>query len=115
MNTDLTCLLSLPDENQRAILTPVLVSTANAMGLVSSNIFRPQDKPNYIPASIISACFGGAAALLTLGVGFYMKIDNVRRNKRQGVTLKSGDVPTSKLRPPYQKDPNWRWFGGIWQ
>ena len=58
-----------PDENQRAILTPVLVSSANAMGLVSSNIFLPQDAPNYVPASIISACFGAGAAMITLGVG----------------------------------------------
>ena len=104
---------STPDENQRAILTPVLVAVANAMGLVSSNIFRPQDAPDYVPASVISACFGGTAALITLGVGLYMKVDNKRRNKRQGLSLKAGDVPTSKLTPPYQKDLNWRWSGGM--
>ena len=102
-----------PDENQRAILTPVLVSIANAMGLVSSNIFYPSSAPNYVPASAISAAFGGTAALITLGVGLYMKIDNRRRNARQGVNLKAGDVPTNKLVAPYQKDPNWRWMGGI--
>ena len=91
----------------------MLVSIANSMGLVSSNIFRPQDEPNYVPASAISAAFGAFAALLTLGVGFYMKFDNRKRNKAQGVSLKAGDVPTSKLRPPYQRDPNWRWMGGI--
>ena len=83
------------------------------MGLVSSNIFRDRDAPNYIPASVISASFGASAALITLGVGFYMKFDNAKRNKAQGVSLKAGDVPVSKLRPPYQKDVNWRWFGGI--
>ena len=83
------------------------------MGLVSSNIFRPQDAPNYVPASIISACFGGTGILIVIGVGLYMKFDNRKRNKRQGITLKAGDVPTSDLRPPYQKDPNWRWMGGI--
>ncbi len=122
---------NVPEENQRAILTPVLVSTANSMGLVSSNIFRPQDAPNYVPASIISACFGAAAAVVTLGVGLFMKFDNQRRNKRSGVSLKAGDVPTSSLTAPYQvgrsisdenmsfgtndlqKYPNWRWMGGV--
>ena len=106
-------MFSTPDENQRAILTPVLVSTANAMGLVSGNVFRPQDEPRYVPASVISACFGGTAAVITVGVGMYMKFDNQRRNRRVGVTLKAGDVPTSSLQSPYQKDPNWRWFGGV--
>ena len=81
------------------------------MGLVSSNIFFPSSAPNYVPASIISACFAGFASLLTIGVGLYMKIDNRKRDKRQGVHLKAKDVPTNKLRQPYQKDPNWRWMG----
>ncbi|KAI9729404.1 MAG: hypothetical protein M1834_006928 [Cirrosporium novae-zelandiae] len=100
------------DENQRAILTPVLVASANAMGLVSSNIFREQDAPDYTLACIISACFGAAGSLLTLGVGFYMKMDNRKRNKAQGVNIKAVDVSTAELQNG-QKDPNWRWMGGI--
>lgn len=49
------------------------------------------------------AAFGAMAAITTLGVGFYMKYDNRKRNKAQGVSLKARDVPTSKLKPPYQK------------
>ena len=83
---------------------------------IVADIFRPKDAPNYVPASIISACFGFVAALITVGVGLYMKLDNRKRNKQQGVSLKSGDVPTSSLKRPYQKDPNWRWMGGMaWQ
>jgi MFS family permease len=102
-----------PDENQRAILTPVLVAGANAMGLVSANIFRPQDAPNYVLASIISAAFAGTGACLALGVGLYMKIDNRKRNMIQGVNLKAIDVPTRELTTPYHKDVNWRWMGGV--
>jgi hypothetical protein len=102
-----------PDENQRAILTPVLVAGANAMGLVSANIFRPQDEPNYVLASIISAAFAGAGAFLALGVGLYMKMDNMKRNRIQGVDLKAADVPTRELTSPYHKDLNWRWMGGV--
>ncbi|KAF2096548.1 MFS general substrate transporter [Rhizodiscina lignyota] len=102
-----------PDENQRAILTPVLVASANAMGLVSSNIFRPQDAPNYVLASIVSAAFAGVGAILALSVGLYMKYDNMKRNREQGVVLRAGDVPTKDLRAPIHKDPNWRWMGGV--
>ena len=102
-----------PDENQRVILTPVLVSTANATGLISSNIFLNKDAPKYIMASAISAGFGGTGALIVLGTGLYMNIDNRRRNKKQGVNMRAGQFPTSELKAPFQKDLNWRWMGGI--
>ena len=102
-----------PDENQRAILMPVLMATANAMGLVSSSIFRPQDAPNYVLASIISAGFGGTGAVIALSVGLYMRHDNRLRNRAQGVVVKAGDVPTSKLKAPFHKDSSWRWMGGV--
>jgi MFS family permease len=101
-----------PDENHRAILTPVLVATANSMGLVSANIFVNRDAPKYIMASIISACFGGAGVLVVLGIGLYMKMDNRKRDKMQGVVIKPTEVITSELNGD-QNDPNWRWMGGL--
>jgi len=101
-----------PDENQRAILTPVLVALGNSMGLVSSNIFRNQDAPNYIMASAISAGFGAVGVIVTLSVGYYMKWDNARRNRAQGTNLTAKDIFTSEL-VNGQKDLNWRWMGGI--
>lgn len=101
-----------PDENQRAILTPVLVATANAMGLVAANIFTEKSAPRYEMASIICACFGFAGMAITLSLGFWMRWDNRRRDKAQGVVLKAGDVATSELKRG-QKDPKWRWMGGV--
>lgn len=101
-----------PDENQRAILTPVMVSTANAMGLVAANIFTTRSAPRYVMASIICACFGFVGVAITLCLGFWMKYDNARRNRAQGVKTKAGDVPTSQLESG-QKDPSWRWMGGV--
>lgn len=101
-----------PDENQRAILTPVLVATANAMGLVAANIFTEKSAPRYEMASIICACFGFAGAAITLGLGFWMRWDNRRRDSEQGVVLKASDVATSELKSG-QKDPKWRWMGGV--
>jgi len=101
-----------PDENQRAVLTPVLVSSANAMGLVAANIFTEKSAPRYEMASIICACFGFAGVAITLGLGFWMKLDNKRRDREQGVKLKAGDVATSELKEG-QKSPGWRWMGGV--
>ncbi|RDW85199.1 MFS transporter-6 [Coleophoma cylindrospora] len=101
-----------PDENQRAILTPVLVATANCMGLVAANIFTEKSAPNYRMASIVCACFGFAGVAITIALGFWMKWDNMRRDREMGVVLKVGDVPTSELKGG-QKDPKWRWMGGV--
>jgi hypothetical protein len=103
---------NMPDENQRAIVTPFLVSTANVMGIASSNIFTPATAPDYNMASIINASFGFAGAFLTLCLGLWMKYDNSRRNKAQGVVLKAGDVPTRELRDGW-KHAEWRWMGGV--
>lgn len=100
-----------PDENQRAILTPVMVATANSMGLVASNIFTEKSAPRYQMASIICACFGFAGSALALSLGLWMRYDNNKRDKAQGVVLKAGDVPTSQMKDG-QKDPSWRWMGG---
>ena len=101
-----------PDENQRAIITSFLISSANIMGIVASNIFTPATAPDYNMASIICAAFGFTGSVLSLVLGFYMKYDNARRNRAQEVVLKAGDVPTSELKSGW-RHAEWRWMGGI--
>ncbi|KAJ3569847.1 hypothetical protein NPX13_g5942 [Xylaria arbuscula] len=96
-------------EGQRLALTSVGVPLANLMGLVSSNVFREQDKPKYAPALITTASYGGFGFLVAACLGFYMMFDNKRRNRRQGVNLSARDVPTSKLRDGPKVD-DFRWF-----
>lgn len=79
------------------------------MGVVSSNIFRNQDEPRYLPALITTAAFGGTGLVLTLLLGLWMIIDNKRRNARQGVNLTAKDVPTERLRDGPDA-PDFRWF-----
>ncbi|KAL5116897.1 hypothetical protein ACEQ8H_005249 [Pleosporales sp. CAS-2024a] len=100
---------NVADENKRITLTSVGVPLANLMGVVSSNIFRPQDAPKYIPALATTAAFGATGALAALLLGTYMTIDNKRRNAKQGVTLSARDVSTEKLRDG-PKNPEFRWF-----
>ncbi|KAI0517071.1 major facilitator superfamily domain-containing protein [Xylaria bambusicola] len=96
-------------EGQRLTLTSVGVPLANLMGLVSSNVFREQDKPKYEPAIITTASYGGFGFIVAACLGFYMMFDNKRRNRRQGVNLSARDVPTSRLRDGPKVD-DFRWF-----
>lgn len=96
-------------EGQRLALTSVGVPLANLMGLVSSNVFRDEDKPKYEPALITTASYGGFGFIVAACLGFYMMFDNKRRNRRQGVNLSARDVPTSKLRDGPKVD-DFRWF-----
>lgn len=98
------------------------------MGVVSSNIFRPQDAPDYIrnlflPPSIptpaqadnltaaltTTACFGAIGMLLAGSLGTYMVFDNSRRNRVQGVNIDARDVATKVLKDG-PASPNFRWF-----
>lgn len=96
-------------EGRRVALTSVGVPLANIMGLVSSNVFRNQDAPDYVPALITTAAFGVAGAALTLLLGAYMIFDNKRRDRREGVVRKARDVSTEMLREG-PKSPEFRWF-----
>jgi hypothetical protein len=86
-----------PNEGKRAIITSIIEAVATLSGLISSNIFRPQDAPTYIPALAISASFGGFAICLVLFMHLYMRWFNHKKDKEQGVKLNAADVSTSEL------------------
>ncbi|TFK57119.1 MFS general substrate transporter [Heliocybe sulcata] len=85
------------NESGRAVVAAVMVGIANASGLISTNVFRAQDAPQYIPALITSACFGAVCIFLVASLGMYMRMENRRRDKEQGVTLTSAQVETEAL------------------
>lgn len=91
------------------MLTSIAVPVANLMGVVSSNIFRTQDAPKYLPALISTAAFGGTGILLTLALGLWMMFDNKKRDRRQGVSVKARDIPTENLNEGPASD-DFRWF-----
>ncbi|CAZ85307.1 unnamed protein product [Tuber melanosporum] len=100
---------NIAHEGKRVVLTSVGVPVANMMGVVSSNIFRPQDAPDYIPALITTACFGAVGTLLAGSLGTYMAFDNSRRNRVQGMDIDARDVATKALKDG-PASPNFRWF-----
>jgi len=100
---------NIAHEGKRVVLTSVGVPLANLMGVVSSNIFRPQDAPEYVPALATTAAFGVTGALLTLLLGAWMMVDNKHRDKRQGMKLDVRDIPTERLKDG-PATPEFRWF-----
>src|ERR1700710_963428 len=100
---------NVPHEGRRVVLTSVGVPLANAMGLVSSNIFTPQSAPKYIPALATTAAFGATGALCAGLLALYMVFDNKRRDRKLGRKLDIREVPTEILKD----GPNaaeFRWF-----
>ena len=100
---------NVPHEGRRVVLTSVGVPLANAMGLVSSNIFTPQSAPKYIPALATTAAFGATGALCAGLLALYMVVDNKRRDRKLGRKLDIREVPTEILKD----GPNaaeFRWF-----
>ncbi|EAW11724.1 putative MFS transporter [Aspergillus clavatus NRRL 1] len=96
-------------EGRRVLLTSIGVPLANLMGLVSSNVFRSEDKPKYTPALITVAVFGATGACLAGCLGLYMWLDNKRRDRRDGIRIKAQDVPTERLRDG-PSAAEFRWF-----
>ncbi|KAK9478902.1 major facilitator superfamily domain-containing protein [Lipomyces japonicus] len=85
-----------PSESQRAMVTGVGVPVANLMGLVSSNIFRDRDRPQYRPALAATTGFGVVGVIISLGLSAWMKYDNQQRQKCQHAWVR-GDVSTNDL------------------
>ncbi|KAF8905549.1 MFS general substrate transporter [Gymnopilus junonius] len=86
-----------PQESRRAVVAAVMVAIANSAGLISTNVFRSQDEPKYVPALATSAAFGGLCLLLVASTGIYMRVENRRRNRIQNVDITAADVETEAL------------------
>ena len=102
---------NIAHESRRVLLTSIGVPLANLMGLVSSNVFRQQDAPQYLPALITVGVFGATGAVLAGLLGGGMWMDNARRDRKDGagVHVRAQDVPTERLRDgPAARE--FRWF-----
>jgi hypothetical protein len=84
-------------KHHRSYLLFATVAIANAAGLISTNVFRAQDEPKYVPALATSAAFGGFCAVLVLATGMWMRFENARRNRIQGRNVTFEDVNTKDL------------------
>lgn len=109
LDMEITYNNNIAHEGRRLLLTSIGIPLANAMGLVSSNIFRNNDAPGYIPALATTAAFGATGIVLTLGLGAFMIFDNQRRDREQGIRKRGPDVSTILMRDG-PKAPDFRWY-----
>ena len=99
---------NVTDESHRAATVGFLVGSANCAGIPASLAFKSNTAPKYMPALIVNAAFQAAGILMIIGMGLYLRWDNRRRDREQGVVLRAKDVPTQELVGGW-KDPSWRW------
>ena len=97
------------NESSRAANTGLLVGLGNLGGILSAATFRSEYAPRYSPTLIATACCNAVCIVLILLLGGWMKLENARRNREQGVNLRAGDVDTKELAHG-QKSPQWRYF-----
>lgn len=97
------------NENSRAATTGLLVGLGNFAGIMSAATFRTEYAPKYTPTLILTCCCNVIAMISVLGLGCWMKMENRRRNREQGVKLRPQDVNTSELGDG-EKSPSFRYF-----
>ncbi|KAK5046616.1 hypothetical protein LTR84_007377 [Exophiala bonariae] len=97
------------EENSRAATTGLLVGLGNLGGILSASTFRVEYAPGYVPTLIATSACNVTCIAFTLYMGLYMKRENAKRNKEQGVVLRAEDVNTSELEDG-QDSFNWRYF-----
>ncbi|RKK06728.1 hypothetical protein BFJ66_g18296 [Fusarium oxysporum f. sp. cepae] len=96
-------------ENSRAATTGLLVGLGNLGGILSAGTFRTTYAPRYAPTLIGTAACNVTCIIFTLGLGFWMRKQNRKKNEAQGIDLRAEDVATSKITHGEQ-DPRWRYF-----
>jgi hypothetical protein len=97
------------EENSRAANTGLLVGLGNLAGILSAATFRKEYAPVYKPTLIATSCCNAVCICFTLFMGIWMKRENARRNRQQGVVLRAEDVNTDMLADG-EKSEQWRYF-----
>jgi MFS family permease len=97
------------NENARAATTGLLVGLGNLGGIVSAATFRREYAPKYVPTLIATACCNATCIVFTLWLGGWMKMENKKRDRQQGVKLGAEEVRTSDLMDG-ERSERWRYF-----
>ncbi|KAL3477102.1 major facilitator superfamily domain-containing protein [Aspergillus californicus] len=97
------------NENSRAANTGFFVGLGNIAGILSAATFRTEYAPKYIPTLVATCACNGVCIVATAFMGVWMRVENQRRDREQGVKLQAGQVDTSQLTAG-EKSPEWRFF-----
>ncbi|KAL2835328.1 major facilitator superfamily domain-containing protein [Aspergillus pseudoustus] len=99
------------NENSRAANTGFFVGLGNIAGILSAATFRTEYAPKYNPTLIATCACNGVCIVATAFMGTWMRMENRRRDREQGVRLRAGEVETAQLGEG-EKSPGWRYFVG---
>ncbi|KAL4802005.1 major facilitator superfamily domain-containing protein [Aspergillus unguis] len=94
------------NENSRAANTGFFVGLGNIAGVLSAATFRTEYAPKYIPTLVATCACNGVCIVATGVMGGWMRWENRRRDREQGVKIKAGQVETSMLGDA-EKSANW--------
>jgi len=97
------------NENSRAATTGLLVGLGNLGGILSAATFRTQYAPKYIPTLAATAACNVVCIVTTLGLGVWMKMENQRRDRREGARVRPEEVSTGVLGEG-EASKMWRYF-----
>ncbi|KAF2109387.1 major facilitator superfamily domain-containing protein [Lophiotrema nucula] len=97
------------NENSRAATTGLLVGLGNLGGILSAATFRTEYAPKYVPTLIATACCNVVCIVTTLWLGGWMKMENRRRDRVQGVRIRPEEVRTGELGDG-EGSERWRYF-----
>ncbi|KAF1937437.1 MFS general substrate transporter [Clathrospora elynae] len=97
------------NENARAATTGLMVGLGNFGGIVSAATFRQEFAPTYRPTLYATAACNVTCICFTLWLGGWMKRENRRRDRTQGVRLRAEDVRTCELGDG-EGSERWRYF-----
>jgi hypothetical protein len=96
-------------ESSRAARTGFLVGLGNLAGVISGATFRVEFAPSYWPTLAATSLCNGVSIVGVLGMSYWMRRENARRDKEQGRILKAGEVDTHMLEDG-EDSPDWRYF-----
>ncbi|KAJ6144594.1 hypothetical protein N7470_008489 [Penicillium chermesinum] len=96
-------------ENARAANSGLFVGLGNLAGILSAATFRTQYAPKYIPTLVATCCCNVVCIIFVAGLGSWMRMENHRRDRAQGLRLREHQVDTSQFKDR-QSSPDWRYF-----
>ncbi|KAE8326659.1 MFS general substrate transporter [Aspergillus sergii] len=86
-------------ENSRAANTGFFVGLGNLAGVVSAATFRTEYAPKYLPTLIATCCCNTVCIIFVTGLGLWMRLENRRRDRKQGQRVREDGVDTSQNHP----------------
>ncbi|GAA5855285.1 hypothetical protein JCM5353_006136 [Sporobolomyces roseus] len=99
---------NVANESQKAAVLGSLNSVGQCLSVLAAFSFPKASGPRYIKGTWLNIAFQTLGLLITLGMTTYYRLENRRRDKRDGGRPVKG-LPIEGLAEHYDKAPNFRY------